>query len=86
MNFIIILISLFYCVSSRESYLIIRNNFLKFSLKVQNYRLNKIINNIGYKLHTMHCSSLDKLYNISYKYYTLTYDENELLEGILFLL
>jgi hypothetical protein len=86
MNFIIILISLFYCVSSRESYLIIRNNFLKYSLKLQNYRLNKIINNIGYKLHTMHCASLDKLYNISYKYYTLTYDEKELLEGILFLL
>ena len=86
MNLIIILVSLFYCVSSRESYLIIRNNFMKFCLKLENYRLKQIINNIGYNLHKMHYTSLDKLYDLSYRYYTLTYDEKELLEGILFLL
>ena len=86
MKFFLLIISLFYFVNSRESYLILRNNFLKFSLKLENYRLKQILNNVGNNLQTLHYLSLEKFYNLSYKYYALTHDEKELLEGLMFFL
>ena len=84
MKYIYLLIGLFYFVNSRESYLIMRNNFLKFCLKIENYKLKQIINKVALDFQKIHYNSLESVYNVSYKYYTLSSDELELLEGIMF--
>jgi hypothetical protein len=71
-------------VRSRESLLVVRNNFLRYCFKVENRRLQKILYNLSNNLYFIHCKSLEKYYDISYKYYALTENEKELLEAVMF--
>lgn len=73
-----------YVIRSRESLLLIRNNFLRYCFKLENSRLQKILYHLSNSLYTIHCKSLDKYYDISYKYYALTENEKELLEAVMF--
>ena len=84
MKFNILHFSMIICVfiNAKDSYLVIRNKFLKFVLKLDNYRTKRILNNIGKQIDTMHYGTIMKIYNISYKYNTLTYDEQELFQNI----
>jgi hypothetical protein len=70
-------------VRSRESLLVVRNNFLRYCLKMENNRLQKILHNLSNSLYLIHCKSLEKYYDISYKYYALTENEKELLEAVM---
>ena len=85
-NILYLLTLIYIFVNAKDSYLLIRNKFLKFFLKLDNYRTKQIFNNIGIQIDNMHYGAINKLCNISYKYYTLSYDEQELIQNIGFFL
>ena len=83
-NFIsLCLIPIVSFIHSRESYLTIRNNFLKFYLKLENYRLKHFFHRISNTVNKIHYCTIDKFYHVSYKYYTLTESEKDLLEAVM---
>jgi hypothetical protein len=80
MYLIILFLSLFYFGNARESYLILRNSFLKFNLKLQNYHLRQILNNLSNNINKIHLLTLDRYYNYTFKYHSLSYENKELLD------
>jgi hypothetical protein len=82
-NFITLcLIPIVSFIHSRDNYLTVRNNFLKFYLKLENYRLKYFFHRISNCVNKIHYYTIDKFYDISYKYYTLTENEKDLLEAL----
>lgn len=72
------------CINAKDPYLGIRNNFLNFFLRLENYHVKKIFHNIGKYIDNSHYKSIGTLSNISCKYNTLSYEEQELLQAINF--
>jgi hypothetical protein len=86
LNIIILLLFFLTNISANGCYLLTKNNFMKFYLKLENYYLKKILNDFGCsidKLHTLTCNQINSL---SIKYNTLSYEEKEMLEVIGFFL
>ena len=69
---------------SRECLLYVRNNFLRYYFNIENYKFQKVLHGISNTLFKIHYITVDKCYDWSIKYYSLTNDEKELLEAITF--
>jgi hypothetical protein len=65
-----------------ECYLQTKNNFMKFYLKLDNFYLKNIFIKLGCSIDKIQSITCNKIYNLSYKYNTLSYEEKEMLEVI----
>lgn len=81
-NFIFLLFFYFCNIYANECYLLTKNNFMKFYLKLENYYLKKMLNEFGCRIDKVHNFACNKINSLSYKYNTLSYEEKEMLDVI----
>jgi hypothetical protein len=85
-NILILFLFFLININANGCYILTKNNFMKFYLKLENYYFKKILNNVGCRIDNLHSFTCNKINSLSIRYNTLSYEEKEMLEAINFFL